>query len=156
LGSNANPHFSSARREDDGWRIYPTSDWDYRWEFSGGGSLVFEIGFGPVTVDPDGNLPQTYRHATHGSGCWRLNPDTLSVAGQAARERVWPAEIYRLRLDWPGMGVRTAGDLGRSDDPQVEYLLRWETLPSNCDRPRAEPLPPPSMLQLYECCSASP
>jgi hypothetical protein len=140
----------NARREDAGWQIYPTSDWDYRWEFSGGGTIVFEIGFGPVTAAPDGSLTQTYRHAKHGSGRWRLDPDTLRAVGPAPRERSWPAETSRLRSDWPGMGVRSAADLGRSDDPQVQYVLRWETLPSNRDRPRAESLPPPSMLQVHE------
>jgi hypothetical protein len=29
-------------------------------------------------------------------------------------------------------------------------MLRWEALPANRDRPRPEPLPPPSTLRLYE------
>src|SRR5437763_1726114 len=33
----------NARRERGGWKIYQTSDWDYRWDFSGGGSIPFEI-----------------------------------------------------------------------------------------------------------------
>jgi len=140
----------NARREDDRWRIYQTSHWDYRWEFSGGGSIVFEIGFGPVTAGSDGSLTQTYHHARHGSGRWRLDTDTLRAAGSAPRERPWSAETSRVRSDWPGMGVRTAPDLGSGDDPQMQYVLRWETLPSHRDRPRAEPLPPPSMLQVHE------
>ena len=32
----------NARRETGGWRIYQISDWDYRWEFQGGGTLRFE------------------------------------------------------------------------------------------------------------------
>ena len=36
----------SARLEDGQWKIYQTSDWDYRWDFRGGGSIPFEIRLG--------------------------------------------------------------------------------------------------------------
>ncbi len=75
----------NARREEGGWKIYQTSDWDYRWEFSGGGSIGFEIGFGPVTAAADGSLTQNYRHAKHGSGRWRLDAATLRAVGPAGR-----------------------------------------------------------------------
>lgn len=140
----------NARREAAGWRIYQTSDWDYRWDFRGGGTIRFEIGLGPVRVEPDGSLSQRYRHVKHGSGNWRLDENTLKPIGQAARRGALPAEILELESARPGMGVRTAEDLGQSDEPGVRYLLRWETLPSNRDRPRpGDPLPP-SMLKLYK------
>ena len=47
------------------------------------------------------------------------------------------------------MGIRTASDLGRSDEPGVRYILRWEALPANRDRPRPGEPPKPSMLRLY-------
>ena len=140
----------SARREAGGWRIYQTSDWDYRWEFHGGGTIPFEINFGPVVAGPDGSLTQTWRHVKHGSGNWKLDPATLKPAGRAAsRSGGLPKNFARVESTWPGMEVRTAADLGSGDDPKVRYLLRWETLPSNRDRPRPEPLPPPTMLRLY-------
>jgi hypothetical protein len=140
----------NARREEAGWRIYQTSDWDYRWDFSGGGTIGFEIGFGPVTAEPGGSLTQSYRHVKHGSGRWLLDGQTLRAAGPAPREQTLPAEITQPQSDWPEMRVHTAQDLGRSDDPAVQYVLRWETLPSHRDRPRTGPLPPPSMLRVFE------
>jgi hypothetical protein len=134
-----------------GWRIYQTSDWDYRWEFQGGGSIPFEIGFGPVVVGPDGSLTQTWHHAKHGSGSWKLNPETLKPVGKAPPCRSGlPKGFSRVESAWPGMEVRTAADLGAGDDPKVRYVLRWETLPSNRDQPRPSPLPPPTMLRLYQ------
>jgi hypothetical protein len=37
----------------------------------------------------------------------------------------------------------------------ANYLLRWETLGPNRDRPREPPLPEPSMLRVYKLAEAS-
>jgi hypothetical protein len=141
----------SARREAAGWRMYQTSDWDYRWEFQGGGTVRSEIGFGPVTAGPDGSLTQTWRHVKHGSGNWQLDPQTLKPVGKAPpRSSGLPKDFSRVESTWPAVEVRTAADLGTSSDPKTRYVLRWETLPSNRDRPRPGPLPPPTMLRLYQ------
>jgi hypothetical protein len=140
----------NARREDSGWKSYQTSDWDYRWEFGGGGTIGFEIGFGPVTAAADGSLTQSYHHAKHGSGRWRLDPATLRAVGPAPREPGLPLGDLPRQPEWPELHSQAASDLGHGDDPDVEYVLRWQTLPSNRDRPRSGPLPPPSMLKLYE------
>jgi hypothetical protein len=140
----------NARREAAGWKIYQTSDWDYRWEFQGGGTIRFEISFGPIQAGADGSLTQTYHHVKHGSGTWKLDPQTLKASGSAPGQRKPPKEFSRVESTWPEMGVRTAADLGASGKPGVRYMLRWEALPANRDRPRPEPLPPPSTLRLYE------
>jgi hypothetical protein len=151
--AKGNTQLYNARREAEGWKIYQASDWDYRWEFQGGGSIRFEIGLGPVTVEPDGSLSQSYRHAKHGSGAWRLDEKTLEPTGPAPPRTRLPSEIGKLHSDRLGMGVRTASDLGESGEPGVRYLLRWETLPSNRDRPHPGDPPPPSMLRLYKLAS---
>jgi len=140
----------NARREEAGWKSYQTSDWDYRWEFGGGGSIGFEIGFGPVTAAADGSLTQAYRHVKYGSGRWRLDPQTLRAVGPAPREPELPRMDLPRQPEWPDLQAQAASDLGHGDDPGVEYVLRWQTLPSNRDRPRSGPVPPPSMLRLYE------
>jgi hypothetical protein len=140
----------NARRGTDGWRIYQTSDWDYRWEFQGGGTIRFEIGFGPVVTGPVGSLTQTWQHVKHGSGNWQLDPQTLKPVGKASRRSGLPKSFSRVESAWPGTEVRMAADQGLNDDPKVRYVLRWETLPSNRDRPRPEPFPSPTMLRLYE------
>ncbi len=143
----------NARREADGWKIYRTSDWDYRWEFSGGGTIGFEIGVGPVTVDADGSLTQTYSHRKLGSGVWELDEASLRPSGKAPRRETLPREIGRLRSDRPGMRVKTAADSEESPSPGVKYLLRWETLPPNRDRPHPGDPPPPCLLQVYRLVS---
>lgn len=97
----------NARREASGWKTYRTSDWNYRWEFHGGGTIRFEIGFGPVTVEPDGSLTQAYHHTKAGSGTWKLDPQTLQPLGPAPPRRQGPPAFSPRR-------VRLAGD-GRAD-----------------------------------------
>ena len=147
--AEGNTQLHNARREADGWKICQTSDWDYRWEFHGGGTIRFEIGLGPVTANSEGILSQSYRHAKHGSGNWQLDEETLKPIGRAPRRNSLPREVSKLESDWPGMGVRTAGDLGEPGEPGVCYILRWETLPSNRDRPHPGDPPPPSTLRVY-------
>lgn len=143
-----NTQLYSARREADGWKIYQTSDWDYRWDFSGGGSIGFEIGFGPVTAGESG-LTQSFRHAKLGSGVWRLDEATLRPTGRTPQTVRLPRELVRVESKHPRMGVRMAEDLGTSGEQGVRYLLRWETQPSNRDRAWLGEPPSPSMLRVY-------
>ena len=138
----------NARHEADGWRIYQTSDWKYRWEFSGGGSIPFNVRVGSVTVAADGSLTQRFSNPQDGSSNQRLDEATLQPTGSAPAAEKLPREISRLESTRPGMGVRTAGDMGKSEEPGVRYMLRWETLPTNRDRPHEGGPPPPSMLRL--------
>jgi hypothetical protein len=137
----------TARLEDGGWKFYQITDWPWRWDFGGGGSLNFAISIGPVTKEADGSLTQGYSHAKFGGGAWLLDPVTLRATGKVKR-RSTPVELGKIEGSFPGLKVKTAGDSGTSDKPGIRYLLRWEALEANRDRPRAEPLPEPSMLRL--------
>lgn len=139
----------NARLTDAGWDIRRTSDWNYRWEFSGGGSIPFEIRVSAVRVDGDGRLVQPFSHAKFGSGVWVLDPDTLAVTATEPAPPGYPPELTQPESDFSGMQVRWTSDAGTSPDPRVRYVLRWETLGPNRDHPRPEPWPEPSMLRVY-------
>jgi hypothetical protein len=139
----------NARLEDGSWRIYQASNWDYRWEFSGGGTIEFEIRLGPVRLDGDGNLTQRYDHAKHGSGVWVLDEATLKPIGELARRSPYPKTLREAESDAPGMQVHWSEDIGESDATDGRYVLRWETLGRNRDRPHKE-IPPPTMLRVYK------
>jgi hypothetical protein len=149
-----NSQLMNARCEGGAWKIYQTSDWNYRWAFSGGGSIIGEIGVGPVEVQ-DGALAQSYSHAKLGGGRWRLDEATLKPAGKAGPRVRWPGEVSRLEHKLPGMGVRSAHDLaadpltGASCDGFF-YRAAWESLPANRDRPQPGGVPPPSKLRVYK------
>ncbi len=138
----------TARLEGGRWRIRQTSDWSERMEFSGRGSIGLEASVGSVTLADDGTLLLDHRTPT-ASGTWRLDPDTLAAVGLAARQRRKPAPLGRLESSWPGMQVHWQNDSGAAT-PGRRFMLRWETLAPNRDRPRAEPWPPPSMLRVIE------
>ena len=146
--AKGNTQIYNARREEGGWKICQTSDWDHRWDFSGGGSIPFEVGLGPVRVEADGSLSQDYSHRKLGGGTWRLDGATLKASGSFRRAPPYPAALAKAGSTFPGMLVRWCGDSGGAGQG-VRYVLRWETLGPNRDRPREGPLPEPSMLRLY-------
>jgi hypothetical protein len=136
-----NTQLHNARLENGTWKIYQTTQWDYRWYFQGGGSINFEITFQPV-LPVKGGLRLDYSHAKHGAGSFLLDTETLKVIGTLNSASPWPVARLKVESAFPGMEVRTE-EFGK-------YLLRWETLPRHRDRPRDPPYPEPSMLRLYE------
>jgi hypothetical protein len=146
---DGNTQLYNARFENGEWVVHQTSAWDYRWDFGGGGTLVFEIEVEPVVAASDGTLTQRYYHAQYGGwGAFQLNPDTLEAEADIEPPLPSPIELDTPESTTPEMITRWQADGGQSSDPSVVYLLRWETLPSNRDEPR-DTVPPPTMLRLY-------
>lgn len=109
--------------------------------------MVFAITLGPVHLESDGRLTQTFSHVKFGSGTWLIDPKTLRAVGKVQCQET-PPELDRVEGAFPGLQVRWVNDCGESGVPGLNYKLRWETLDANRDRSRQGPLPPPSMLQL--------
>ena len=120
------------------------SAWNFRWQFSGGGSIPAEVRLGAPQLTPDGTLLLDYSTDEVGAGRWRLRGDTLEpVALLPAAPPALPVELLQLRS--PGLEVQTV--VSRAGGRR--YVLRWETLPRNRDLPRAG-APPAGELRLYE------
>lgn len=144
-----NTQLYHARLENGAWVIRQHTQWDYRWEFQGGGTIPFEISVASVSVE-SGHLVQEWHHARYGRQRWRIDAETLQpLARIEIPADTLPAGFHDVSSDFPGMQVRTCGDSGRPDRPDIRYLLRWEALGQNRDKPRDPPWPPPSMLRLY-------
>ncbi len=143
-----NTQVYNARLENARWVLHQTSDWTYRWDFQGGGSIDFEIIVGAVT-STEGGLRQSFHNRKHGSGVWILNESTLRPLSLATGPSTLPEAVGTIESKIPGMMVRTQQDKG-TPPTGVEYILKWETLGPNRDRPREGPPPPPGMLRLYE------
>jgi len=138
----------TARLENGVWKKYQITNWPWHWNFSGGGSINFDITIGSLNKESDGSLTQSFSHIKFGSGTWSIDPETLRATGTVERQTI-PPELYRVEGTFPGLGVRFAGDAGQSNVPDTHYILRWETLGDNRDQPRPPPYPPPSMLRMY-------
>ena len=111
--------------------------------------LVCPVAADPGEAQPDGSLTQSFGNRKDGYANWLLDEATLRPLRQAPRRERLPGQIGRVESKHPGMAVRRRADLGTSDEPGVHYILRWETLPSNRDRPRPGDPPEPSMLRVY-------
>jgi len=147
--ADGNTQLYNARFEDGAWVSHRTTSWDYRWDFGGGGTLVFEIEVEPVVAAEDGTLTQRYYHARYGGyGALLLNPDTLEAEAEIDPPLPYPRELDTPESSTPNMVTRWQEDDGAPVEPGVVYLLRWETLPSNRDEPRAT-IPPPTTLRVY-------
>jgi hypothetical protein len=139
----------NARLENGAWVAHQTTDWDYRWDFGGEGTLVFEIEVEGVHSQADGTLTQRYYHAQYGGwGALRLDPDTLEAVAEIEPPLPYPRELDESESQTAGMVVRWQSDWADDDSSELRYLLRWETLPSNRDLPR-NPVPAPTELRLY-------
>jgi hypothetical protein len=150
---NGNTQAYAARLEEDRWAIYKLSDWDYRWNFGGNGSITAEIRLGGAKISEDGFLSMNWWHIEKGAGIWKLDETSLKVVGTYPESHPeLPPELSQVELNYSGMRVRTTSERSTADaaaEPGVDrYLLRWETLDTNRDQPRDE-IPPPSMLHLY-------
>jgi hypothetical protein len=129
------------------WQIKKLTDWDYRWYFEGGGSIVFEVRLGQVKPLNDKHLELSYNHSKYGSGTWLLD-NNLNIRGKVLKGASRPAAMNEIKNDFEGMKIKLASDAAGSADG-VNYYLKWETLGQNRDRPREGKLPGPSELILY-------
>lgn len=130
------------------WVNKKITNWDYRWEFKGRGSINFEVRVRNFNRRPDGKYEVGYWHIKYGSGTILLN-ENLDNIGEVLKPEPL-ANVFELEGDFPGLAVRTSGDIGKSPDKNFRYMLKWETLPANRDRPWPEPWPAPSKLYLYK------
>jgi hypothetical protein len=137
----------TAQIKDDQWRYRQVTDWDYRWEFSGFGSINVEVRIKGFKKRNDGMYEIEYWHIKYGNGAILLN-DKFEPVGEVSK--IPFEESLIIEGTFPGLGVRTKVDLGKSQSENTRYLLKWETLGRNRDRPRKKPWPPPSQLYLYK------
>ncbi|MDR0609784.1 MAG: BNR repeat-containing protein [Planctomycetaceae bacterium] len=151
--ADGNYQLYNARLEEGKWKYYQTSDWKYRWDFKGGGTIIGEVSFGSIEIQ-DGKLAQNFQHIKEGNGRWQLDEKTLKPIGNVPPPARFPNEMNKIELDFPNIKSRTAWDLRDRNRPfdshsDVRYVMKWETLSVNRDQPHPV-TPPPSLLRVYE------
>lgn len=134
----------NARSEENGWQIYQATDWDFRWDFGGRGSINNRVGVYPVQPEGD-RLVQRFWIDTVGVQRYVLNKSDLKAGEQLRVDHTYPAYLDSVRADHPEMQVNRV----TNKSGEAYYLLRWESLNRNRDRPREEPIPAAQPLKLY-------
>ena len=150
--SVGNIQFYTAQTIDDKWIYKQVTNWDYRWEFSGNGSINSEVVLKEFKKRNDGFYELSYWHIKYGNGTILLN-DKFENIGKVLK----PVPFNdRLKLEgkFSGLQIRTSNDLGNNNEPGISYILKWETINRNRDRARPKPWPAPSRLYLYKLKSS--
>ncbi|MCK5862375.1 MAG: BNR repeat-containing protein, partial [Candidatus Hydrogenedentes bacterium] len=93
---NGKTQIYNARLEYGAWKIYKTTEWDYRWEFSGGGTIISEIGISSISIADQGTLRQSYRHKNIGSGTWLLDEHNFSIIKMLQQPPSYPPELSKV------------------------------------------------------------
>lgn len=140
----------NARWENNKWNRVPSTNWDRRWDFTGGGSVPCVARGSKITTTEDKALQQTVTFSGWKSETWKLDQNTLKPIEKIKppQKDKLPPEWSRIKGDHKDLRRMTRGCF--HEESNTHYLLRWETLPSNRDRPRPEPHPNPSTLELWK------
>lgn len=134
-----------ARHENGAWRIRQISAWDFRWDFSGGGSIPRGVSLGSARRSKTpGQREVRYDSPWTGPGKWVLDENTLEVVATIPDTPGGRADPPRQNIH-PTALVKTTPTVRASDGKR--YQLRWETLPANRDRPHGFAVPP-TVLEL--------
>lgn len=146
--AKGNLQFYTARVKGKKWESKQFTNWDYRWEFSGNGSINSEVVIKDFMKRDDGFYELSYWHIKYGNGTILLNKKMKNV-GLVLKPEPFHATLT-VEGDFPGLLIQTSKDLGRTDEKGARYLLKWETINRNRDRPREKPWPEASQLYLYK------
>ena len=140
--------FYTAQVNDKKWIYKQVSNWDYRWEFSGNGSINTEVRIKDFNQRNDGNYEIDYWHIKYGNGTILLNNKFESI-GEVLKPEPFGSNI-EIEGEFPGLLVQTKGEIRNANEDNTRYVLKWETLDNNRDRARPKPWPKPSQLYLYK------
>lgn len=149
--AEGNTQFYTARREESGWVIYPTTNWKHRWDFSGGGTIPELMSWsGPAPWKP-GTLYQVFTNKFESpfEHVRFLDERTLRQVGEPVRlfspEFDTPSAKHTedWRVNVAGFSISALARDGRA------WAIKWESAGPNRDQPR-DSVPPPSKLEVVE------
>lgn len=146
--ANGHTQLFLSRFENDHWTSKQITNWDYRWDFKGWGTIVNELLIdAPKPSAQSGQLTFGYHHFQWGSAQVTVDEKTFEPLSTGPIEVDYPAALDKVTRPEPNMLVNKVFDAGKAPKGQ-KYLLRWETLPPNRDQKPSGKLPAPSMLEV--------
>ena len=143
-----------AKIEGDEWISNPISQWDYRWEFSGNGSINVELRINSFDRREDERFEIGYWHKKYGTGTLLLDEAFTPIGKVLKTPKLLTNSRFKKQLEiegsFPGLVINSVPDIGEVKEKNIRYVLKWETLNNNRDKPRPKPWPSPSQLYLYK------
>lgn len=127
------------------WNQYQITSWDYRFAFSGWGSIIFAVKLKGMRQLDNGRIGVAYEHLEYGNGEIILDEESLQVLEVKEYEFSYPAALNEVTT--PGSYTKP---IEVNIDQSGKYILRWETLPPNNDQKPEGKMPPPYMMELIE------
>lgn len=144
---NGNTQIFNARLENGTWQIHQSTNWNFRWEFGGFGSLDFRLKLFPLEIE-DGKLTQKVFIDSVGVEKFLVDEKTLAYTEKIPEEEILHlSSLKELRSSDEKMEVHTIEN--RISDDEI-YVLRWETLKPHNDLPLYGRIPRPQPLKLFK------
>jgi hypothetical protein len=130
-----NSQLYHARLRADGWQVVQATDWKYRWEFSGGGTLPTEIYFAGVRSEAN-RMTEEVSHKLYGWARLTIDPLTLAARstpiGSLGAQNEYAMPPAPLPFHAKSITIRPM-----SED-SVRGQIQWRTLAAdNNDQPRS-------------------
>lgn len=121
-----------ARRDVVGWTQRQVTAWTYRWQFSGGGSLAFEITLLPPYSLGNGLIAQEFDHRVYGRGTLIVDEADLRPVAYRTGSLMVPDSLPMQTDDGlkRNIGFRWADMAGHSDF----HILTWRSHQENHDK----------------------
>lgn len=150
--SKGNSQIFIAREKSGLWESKQISNWDYRWDFTGPGSMKSEIRLNGTNYQPDGKIRVQYWHIKKGNGELVVDANSLSLVEDRAIEKVeqqvYPADLVRPGSGIEGMSVKWIKN-SASGSSSDYYALRWETMGKRRFYEAPDVPVKPSSMKLY-------
>lgn len=126
------------------WINKQVSNWpDFTWSINKTGSLGRDIGLHAIEPDGQGNLFVSYTHVQYGKGLLKVDEDTFKLLEDLPDKKI--IEVANLP-DTPSPDMQ----IMQRWDNTGKYIMQWQTLGVNFDRPHEPPYPAPSALMIYK------
>ena len=143
--TNATLGIFVSRLEDSRWRTALAKDLGIHAKITGGGSLDKLVWVLTPRMESDGEFHARYIAERKSYNCI-VSDNKLTLEACSHESQSLTRGLMQTSRDRPGMNVKVA-QVFVGATPR--YLLRWETLTYNRDKPR-NIAPPPSRLQLFD------
>lgn len=142
-----------ANTEGKEWKTKQISNWNYRWAFSGPGSIDGEIKLISAEFPIEGNIVINYWHIKRGYG--KLIVDKTNIAliedkqTDIIESEIYPAELLKPNSGLEGMSVKWLKGAESKQNTNEYYAFRWETMGKRRFYEKREKAIAPTSMKLY-------